>query len=257
MDIENSYGLKTIHELLLEAMDEFDKICLLNNIKYSLHGGTLLGAERDGKLIPWDDDLDVSMTREEYKKLQLACRDIHGEYYLNEVDTWLPRFTSRDRSKPKVFIDVFIWDYISEKKISQFFKINILRFMQGTLKRNVDLKNYRLKDRILLVFSHFLGFPFKRSFKLRVFKYIEENCFLGGKKYIHRSNDAFKGVSYIFDSNFMDSYNLITLENREYMVTSRYREFLEKNYGPDYLIPPDISERKPLHSVQRENFIEN
>lgn len=256
MDSENLYGLKEIHELLIEAMDEFDRICRSNSIKYSLHGGTLLGAERDGKLIPWDDDLDVSMTREEFKKLQAVCANIQSEYYLNEVDTWLPRFTSSDKNKPRVFIDIFIWDYISEKKLSQCIKINLLRMMQGTLKRNIDLKNYSTKERVLLTITHIIGIPFSRKFKLRLFKYIEESWLVGKKEYIHRSNDAFNSVGYIFDKNYMDFYQSIVLENREYMVTKRYKEFLERSYGQNYLIPPDISERMPSHGIQRDNFIE-
>lgn len=257
MDNENFYGLKEIHGLLIEAMDEFDRICRANNIKYSLHGGTLLGAERNGCLIPWDDDLDISMTRVEFKKLQVACTNTQNEYYLNEVDTWLPRFTSKDKNKPRVFIDIFIWDYISEKKLSQGIKINLLRMMQGTLKRNIDLKNYSATQKILLIITHIIGIPFSRQAKLRLFKLIEEKWLLGNKEYIHRSNDAFKGVSYIFKGNFMDNYTSIILENREYMVTSRYKEFLERNYGSDYLTPPDVVERKPLHSVQRNNFIDD
>lgn len=64
-----SYGMENIHKMLLVAMDRLDKICKKNNIKYSLHGGCLLGAERNHKLIPWDDDIDISVTRKEYDKL--------------------------------------------------------------------------------------------------------------------------------------------------------------------------------------------
>lgn len=46
---------------------EFDRICQKYGIKYSIESGTLLGAVRDGGFIPWDDVVDVSMTRKEYK----------------------------------------------------------------------------------------------------------------------------------------------------------------------------------------------
>lgn len=47
---------------------EFDCICQKYRIKYSIESGILFGAVRDGGFIPWDDDVDVSMTRREYNK---------------------------------------------------------------------------------------------------------------------------------------------------------------------------------------------
>ena len=253
--MNKEYGLEEIHKSLIEALDELDTICRNNNIYYSLHGGALLGAERNGKLIPWDDDLDISMTRENYEKFLNVCQAEQYDYYVNEIDNWVPRFTKRIREKETVFIDIFIWDYISEKKIIQKFKILLLRTMQGMLKRNVNYSNYSLKNKLLIKTTNVIGRLLPRKTKLRFFKKIEQK-FVGNKKYIHRSNDAFKGVGYIFDSRYMSEYSFVMLEGKEYMVTSRYKEFLERNYGRDYLIPPKEEERRPMHGEQRNNFME-
>ena len=53
----------------LEILLFFDKLCKQHNLKYYLTGGTLLGAIRHKGFIPWDDDIDVCMPREEYEKL--------------------------------------------------------------------------------------------------------------------------------------------------------------------------------------------
>lgn len=252
----NEYGLQEIHKELLEALDKIDDICRKNHIYYSLHGGALLGAERNGKLIPWDDDLDISMSRSNFNRFEKACENLQGDYYLNEIDTWLPRFATKDKSKNRVFIDIFIWDYISENKVEQFLKINTLRALQGSLKRNIDYSSYNTVGKILVGVTNTLGKPFDRREKLRFFKKVETQWFLGHKRFIHRSNDAFKGVSYIFDTDYMKHYSTIELEGKRYMVFKRYHEFLERNYGPDYLTPPPVSERKPLHETQRENFLD-
>lgn len=60
--------LKQIHNIELEMLIEVDRICRKNNINYTIIGGTLLGAVRNGGFIPWDDDADVAMLRPEYEK---------------------------------------------------------------------------------------------------------------------------------------------------------------------------------------------
>lgn len=58
-----------VQKVLLELLSVIDGICRENNLRYYLFYGTLLGAIRDGGFIPWDDDADVVMPREDYEKL--------------------------------------------------------------------------------------------------------------------------------------------------------------------------------------------
>lgn len=252
--MEEDYGLQEIHRKLLEALSELDRICQENGICYSLHGGTLLGAVRNQKLIPWDDDLDISMTRKNYEKFKRACRGLKGKYYLNEIDTWVPRFATRSK-KEVVFIDIFIWDSISQNKLLQALKINLLRSLQGTLKRNIVYKDYSRKNQVLLKASNIVGRPFSRKFKLKLFNTVQKKWFLGNHHYIHKSNDSFKGVGEIYKKSFMDSYSRLTLENKSFMVMKNYEKLLITSFGKDYMTPPPKKERVARHEIQRKNFL--
>ena len=64
----NDYGNLELHKILLSAMKDIDKICRENHLRYYLHAGTLLGAINHKGFIPWDDDVDISMTRDDYEK---------------------------------------------------------------------------------------------------------------------------------------------------------------------------------------------
>ena len=81
----NKMNINEIHEQLYKLMQKFDVFCLKHNLTYSLAYGSMLGAVRHQGIIPWDDDLDVWMPREDYDKLlNLSVNEklIDSELYL-------------------------------------------------------------------------------------------------------------------------------------------------------------------------------
>ena len=78
--------LKKLQGIELELLIEFDRICRNCHIRYTLTGGTLLGAVRHGGFIPWDDDADVSMLRSEYERFRTACEtELDERYYFQDM----------------------------------------------------------------------------------------------------------------------------------------------------------------------------
>lgn len=253
--MENEYGLEHIHRKLLDSLIALDNICRENGICYTLHGGTLLGAERNHKFIPWDDDVDVAMTRTEYRKFKQAVSNEKEKVSLFENVLWCSRFVYQTDDDP-VFIDIMIYDYITESRIGSLLKINTLRLLQGMIKRkeNLVFHGRSIIYKILIGFTYLLGRLFPLSAKIRVYHYIEEKVLTGNHTKIHRSNDSFYGLPFIFDKDFMSEYSEIVFEGRSFMVNKRYKEFLRRNYGDNYLVPPPEKERNTSHNTIRKRI---
>lgn len=134
----NNLLLKKIQKIQIEMLIEVDRICKKNNISYNIIAGTLLGAVRHCGYIPWDDDADVALLREEYDKFVRACKQdldktrfIFQDFTVTEGYRWgygkLRRKGTRVVRKGQehmqyhsgVFIDIFPLDFVPDQKIKR------------------------------------------------------------------------------------------------------------------------------------------
>ena len=78
MDIRD---FKNLQEILLQIMDEIHRVCIKNNLRYYLIGGSALGAKRHNGIIPWDDDIDIAMPREDYQKfIHIYSQELNSKF---------------------------------------------------------------------------------------------------------------------------------------------------------------------------------
>lgn len=97
----NDYGNLELHKVLLSAMKDIDMICRENGLRYYLHAGTLLGAFNHQGFIPWDDDVDISMLREDYEKfINIVSQNYSEKYFIHNYKT--ERTFSHNRSVMRV-----------------------------------------------------------------------------------------------------------------------------------------------------------
>lgn len=234
-----------IHEELLVLMKKFDDICQKHGVHYSLHGGTLLGAIREGGFIPWDDDADLTMTRAEYEKFRSIIRReaLESEFTFSEFSAQHPRMWMRRPGHPGVWLDFFIYDYISENRLMQRSKLLMCSFLLAFTKTkesmNVSLRHgqHRGLKLALLKLGYTLGRPFSARTKARLMNACNRRLFTGRKQLIHRANDQYCAIGLILPAGVMDDYIRIPFEHIELMVTKRHHEVLVSSYGADYMTP--------------------
>ena len=118
LDIPDATGDFRLHQLAnAKLMKELDDICRKENLTYWFSYGTLIAALSRHGFIPWDDDIDICMMREDIDKLKQVLSD-SDTYQLTLVYDWFSpcrqiRFSLKDRNVP-CFIDVSIYDWASE-----------------------------------------------------------------------------------------------------------------------------------------------
>jgi lipopolysaccharide cholinephosphotransferase len=247
--MENEYGLEAVHEELQNQLKELDRICRKYDIKYSLHGGTLLGAIRHKGFIPWDDDVDITMMRSEYERLLKVFDKESVEWKLDFGVLHVPRIRKINATtaiQNVLMSDLLIYDYISENKILQKSKIFLLRMLQGMIKNMLFFEGHNSKQRILVFGTFIMGKFFPGKLKLRWHNQISQ-MFTGSKSYIHRSNDTYIPVGIILPKEYMDEYIYVDFEDTKLMVSKKYHEILVSCYGTDYMTPPSLEERCPKH----------
>lgn len=87
-DYRVSSKLKKIWSIELKLLEKFMEVCNRNNLKFFIAHGTLLGAVRHGGFIPWDDDIDVNMPREDYEHLKkIATKEFQFPFFFQTFET--------------------------------------------------------------------------------------------------------------------------------------------------------------------------
>ena len=126
--------LKQMQNMQYAILKNIDHICEENNIHYFLVYGTLLGGVRHKATIPWDYDIDIAMTRDEYNKFKAISSQLKEEYFMTDVCYSDIRYASLSRVMMKsniglIHIDIFILDYAKEK----------FGYMRGVLGRFLQI----------------------------------------------------------------------------------------------------------------------
>lgn len=248
-------NIDEVHKIELMILDKFIDICKKHNLQWFADSGTLLGAIRKGRMIPWDDDIDVIMPRKDYNKLLTLSNEFKHPFFLQTPLTdeyWNitcklrysdSAFFSSDKYSRNeydnkcnrgIFIDIFVYDNVPLDEDEFDTAQSFLRFMFcfSSIKKYGTKQfeaNYNPKD----VFSFMNDSISKISEKNEASNYVANLFFNYQKKY---RNFKISKAAY-------SSYKEIHFEGlrNKLRIPVGYEEILKLWYGDDWTVEKKIN----------------
>lgn len=255
--LNDIYGTQEIQQYLKGVLKAFHQFCMDNDIKYSVWDGSMLGTIRHKGFIPWDDDVDVILNRENYNKLIELCSKKQPDFHITSR-LWIRRIEiegNKWASMDSGVIDLLVFDNTPDNPIAYKIKVLLLKILQGMMKdmNKIELKNYQPVYRPLVFITALMGLPFSEKTKFDWYDRISQ---WGNKKKTKKKgvfNEPFAYVGRIKYPNDGDEYLIMPFEDIKVMICMRFDEYLTLTFG-DYMTPPPINERMAQHIVIESNL---
>lgn len=254
--------LKRLKEVEVDLLKKIDEFCKENNIRYFLHAGSLLGSIRHKGFIPWDDDIDISMPREDYDRFIVLMKESRGDFSFicNEYD---PNYayafgkisdnhtelieTNRKYNKTGVYIDVFPLDTLPNDEKKAFKFVKKCHYYTWMYFMATDVKYRKAKTKKVGFFKHF-AYPISKLFGYRYWiKKLK-------KLSIKYKNETSEYVANVYSPNYIHVFKKewfkesveLPFENIMAQAPCGYKELLEKMYG-DYMKLPPVEKQVTHH----------
>lgn len=247
MDVENKYGTRTIQKQLLVLLKEFHRFCTDNKIKYSLDWGSLLGAIRHKGFIPWDDDLDIMVDRENYERLRTIIYANDGLVYEHGTPDaiWVDRIRLKENStRLNPTMDVFIIDNAPDGQWARRIRFTLIRVLQGMLKERPNFKKGNVFYKVATLITFILGRMFSRRVIINWYNRLSQLSNNKPTKMKACYNADFRDIAKLRHKDILGEYILVPFEDTEVYVTKGYHQALIDMFGPDYMTP---IYREPTH----------
>lgn len=241
-------------QIELDILAFIDSFCKKHEIQYFINYGTLIGAVRHQGFIPWDDDIDVSMPREDYERFiqlfqkentpyKLLSLDTDDKYYNNFIKIIDSRTTILDTRNTKtyhsgIFIDVFPMDTFDDLTvIERCYKLESFKLLSFSKHKNIVYKDNPIKDLIRTFFWLLLRPVSPRFFTSQIEKQIQKYSIKNGK-YIAFIPSKFKEKE-VFDREMFNETIDIDFEHLKLPAPKEFETILKQYYGDYMTLPPE------------------
>lgn len=279
LETENEKKLQDVHYANYELLKEVDRIFKKNVIEYFMFAGTLIGAIRHQDFIPWDDDVDIAMTREMFNKMisNNVLDQVSDDFevvYPDEDQCFFDMVIKINYKKSrlqisneetkyynekhnKVSLDIFVLDktYKGIKGKIQRFKLKMIYGEAMSKRYKIDYSKYSFIEKIKVKTLVFLGKH--KSMKKLYKKYIDVSSKYNNKnlEYCFSSNDLLTCIDILY--LVKDFEKSVDVKVRDSMLSAPigYDECLKRTYG-NYMELPPVEQRVPLHINFDEVYVE-
>lgn len=267
---DNTYlgKLEQVHKILLGYLLEIDRICRKHNIKYFLAGGTLLGAIRHHGFIPWDDDADVMMLREDYDRFQEVVRqelpdNIFVQLPQTEKGNYNPftklrinntmfatEFTGHFMNMHNgIFFDVLAHDRTGKRRWSQKLHLMVTMLTRSIVFNKWGNTNIKSGGAHPLICKFVDRAKYLVPMKLALWAQEKSLLFFKGKNtgylYDGMGRNLKRGA---FPASWLDEVTYVDFEGYQFPVPKEYDNYLTYLYG-DYMQMIPVSQRRTSHSI--------
>lgn len=256
----NNYDLKKLQKTELDILIDFADFCKEKGLKYYLIGGALLGAARYHGFIPWDDDVDVAMPREDYEKLKVIYSS--DKYFLQNSDTdlYFGRCIQKIRLNGTqiiektcqdvnmhngIYIDIFPIDYAdssdSKPLLDRAKKIRLLMSYR-TIKSGYISGKYSFIKRLIKLF---VPLSLKKADSMINNLCTAENN--SQRNYAVLFLHNYPLTKQTHDISVFAEGTLCEFEGHKFIAPSKTDEFLKKVFGENYMQEPPKEKQKTPH----------
>ena len=261
--------LRRLQLTQLEILKVIDKVCREHDIPYSLYAGTLLGAVRHQGFIPWDDDLDICMSRANYNRFLEVWEQVQPEGYLLQNKENAPDFTpsfSKIRKKNTtfqltyethkkyhmgIFVDVFPIDRIPEEKLQQrVFRLDCMLYQlysRGYVPPQSGAAVKLISKMLVTVVPKRFHMAVRKKLLNRITRYSDD------PKLPVIAIETMRTLGTLYPADMLDKYVDLPFEDGMFMCFADWDENLKRKFG-DYMQLPPEEERTWRHPPEKIDF---
>lgn len=240
------------HKIILEIMIDIDRFCRENNIPYTISAGTMLGAIRHGGFIPWDDDADLFMLREDFDRFVKIYKspkynllfntrtekEFLASGYAKVSDPSTAVHSGRTMTNYGVYVDIFPLDYLPEDEKER------KKFMHKVLRVHNRLHHRQLRDVVSIVKAHWRSLDkwWNLCDSLVHSGKYDDSPIVGQVI----GTDNYRTV---LEKSRLKDMGDIEFEGHRFMSLHDPRGYLEMLYGKDYMTPVRWSHNMTIYQT--------